>query len=264
MANLLRVGAVVVAALVAGVPASSSLAAPAAPAGATQVTGPCWGGPGNASLSVAPNPDGSHHIEVAGRRMAEDSSWRVEMVLEDDAGEDVTVLGAQAEDGRWRVSTDTRVAEGSWASFYAAVERTDQDGGDSLCLLVTEPGQPAFGAAFCGRGFNVLTTRRRDDGSAVLRYRLYGARNMGWRLTVKATDGPDDVRSMTFDDTADDRGRMATRVELTGLDAPRYSIRAVSDRGAVCWLRLDPSDVASDGGGSSPLSARELLRRARR
>lgn len=231
---------------------------------ATRVTAPCRGGPGVIALSVEPRPEGGYHVEVAGRRMGEDTTWRVHLGMESEDGDEVNeTYRPVAEDGSWTVETDMGEGDGR-AFFFLDARRTDGESRrDTVCVVGNSPSRPTAGFGLCARGFDLLRLRELEDGVVVLRYGHYfTVRNTDWRLSLTVKDGPQDVRRFTFHDSTNRRGMLHTKMELTGLKDPMFGMRAVSERGATCWIKLDPSQLGPAQGGSSA-APRSLLREHR-
>lgn len=236
-------------------------AAPASP-GATTVSARCIGGPGRLVLAVDEQAPGVWHVDVTGRRLADDSRWRVTLGMESEEDEQTESFRRRAVDGTWTYSTEMTGPVDGYVDFFVEAHGSDPAaaGDGTSCVVVNNPHDPTFGAGFCAGGFDLMQLHRREDGTTVLRYGiLFVARNTTWTLDLTVDDGPDDVRSMTFDDVTNKRGRLWTRVELTGLKHPTFGVQAVSERGGRCSLYIDPAELET-GGSSSTTAPGPLLR----
>ncbi|MDX6324337.1 MAG: hypothetical protein QOK15_691 [Nocardioidaceae bacterium] len=204
------------------------------------------------SLTVEPPaPDGTSQVILMGRHMVDGSRWKIDL-----GAEHTKRFRRTAHGGSWTVGTQVNFHGGDEVAFSQAIRvgtrPTDEIHG---CSLINARVHPAAGGALCHRGFDVMITRRLDDGTVVVRY-LYaqGAPHQLWHVDVRATDSTRS-QEVAFTAKANRRGVLRTRTEFDGAFVhPHLKAIATNGAGRSCRLRVNPADV--DG---SPLTARQLV-----
>jgi hypothetical protein len=161
---------------------------------------------------------------------------------EDAMGPALGVYGRRANaKGRWAAGITLGPAADRKLSYFLvdAKERKARHG----CYQVL--GSPSHGMNLCARrghrSASVSASRRDGD---TLRFTLglyrYGP-NTPWRIKMTAT-ASGSRKSVTFDDRANQRGRLRSAVDLRGMDNPRVRFAATPMSGPRCRIGLDPPD----------------------
>lgn len=256
------VAALVAASIIAGPVAGAGAQAPVDPA-ATRVVGECKPGTGRIAVTVVPTAPSTYQVTVEATGLIEDSRWRAELsALGGGSSDEVNEsFRRRATQGSWTFTTDIAFAEGN-GTLFAVVARSSQEGvGDIVCTVDNgADGERTFGITVCAQGSHILLLRRPDDGTLAIRHLLFfGAPHTRWRLRLDV-QGAEGRQSVTYHDVTNKRGVLRSRVELTGaFEDPVSTIRAESERGARCRLRINPGPLTAAPAGDA-LSPRELAR----
>jgi len=244
-----RFGILLAAAMLAGTALVGAVAGAEPRAGldpaATRVVGQCKAGNGKVALTVLPIAVGSYEVELNARRVREGSRWRVGLTaFSEGAGEVAQRFRRRAVDGSWSITTKVSLEGDTGQAAFLLDARRVRDGvvGGFFCSVSYSPGNSGMvGYGMCGKGFNELFLRQRDDGTLVVRYHNFGrAPDTRWRLSLIVNSAEASQR-VIFDDLSSPHGVLRSRVMLTAVpDNPVFTMRAESERGAYCRLRINP------------------------
>jgi hypothetical protein len=263
--NLRRSAVALLACLLAGglLAAPASARSPADP-GQSQVRGGCTGGPGRISLTVSPrDDDGSVRVDVVATRLPDGPRWFGLVAATSDEGlpgdlGDREFRRTASGDG-WTVSAMLRLGEYTGpVSFDASAFERGSEPFARICSVSVSRARPLYGIGWCSlRVIHGIFARRAADGSLVVHYLQTARPDTRWRLEIRAR-GMDGTTSVVVDDRADRHGFLLTKVVLTGVNDPGFSVTARGPHGSYCSIGLDPARL------SAPLPDRaEMLRAIR-
>ena len=221
---------------------------------ARTVSGACWGGSGEMSVTVHAASDNQRiRVDVIGRRMAEGSRWQVSSPR----GRGEFEFHRRATDGGW-FATFTVNARTRVGVLVAAEERSSH--GEGSCLVLNSGSRKwQIGLISCTpRRLSSLSTRHMGDSTTVIASVLDNKEGARWHLKLTARD---DFRMQTveFDDTTNKHGNLRSRVDLRGLNSPSLKLVAEREDGRQCRVGLDPGQLATD----QTMTPRRLVNAAR-
>lgn len=214
--------------------------APADDPSATTLTGACYGGPGRVSFTVHPPADGTYQVEITARGLPDGSRWLVT------PGADNTLLGVfrrVAVDGGWTIATQAPAPRNPDSVVYFGVDARERGDRGHRCLMY-RPSSPVAGSATCeNRLIDIsLLYREQEDGSMLLRSRLFARPDSRWHLTLTAS-GAASRQVVEFDDWAGGQGGVRSQVVITGVENPRLRLVATNKDKGRCFIGLDPPDT---------------------
>jgi hypothetical protein len=186
--------------------------------------------------------------------MAEGSRWTGQLfTLGTDTEAGYKDFHRVAVDGGWTVTGRLPAAADFRENVFFGEAQRRGDRADR-CIVVTQL-SPAVGASASNRRRPQITLVVRErDGSTVVDSYIFGARrDSRWHLTLTAA-GVASRQVVEFDDRADRRDVVTSRVVLNGVDDPRLRMVASNKDQGRCFIRFDPQNVTTD----APLTLRSL------
>ncbi len=198
-------------------------------------------------------------------RLPDDTRWQTEFTaIRADSDEEIgRTFRRRAADTSWTITTEVAFSSGDGPAIFSVFTRPfrEQDLDDIVCFLDVTSGRRVVGFSGCARGFQAMLLRRREDGTLIVRpFLFFVAPDTRWRLQL-SVDGAGEVQSVAFDASSNQRGVVRSRIELSSVPGdPIVTIRATSERGAFCRLRINPRALTA-GAADLPESPRQLLGR---
>jgi hypothetical protein len=161
------------------------------------------------SFTVHPPADGTYQVEITARGLPDGSRWLVMSAA------DNTLLGTfrrVAVDGGWTIATQAPAPRNpdNVTTYFEVGARERGDRGHSCSIY--GPSSPILGAATCeSRLIDIsLLYREQEDGSMLLRSRLFARPDSRWHLTLTAS-GVASHQVVEFDDWAGSQGGLGPK-----------------------------------------------------